>query len=203
MPNVEQFVMVTKNQYTRLLDGETVNGHTYDDSVIYLVEEYDDPQAKTVIEERVMTEDVVVDGRNKFLRINVKDGAQDYCIVFAPNANDHEGYEWGYEKGFKTTLFIQGLENIESFRFNELFEVSVNIDGEPTRITPYFHPFVLTYTQDGSQPASSTAESGYTTLECGTQGSLSLGPVDMTVSLTSDKPAIYFHGPVVVREEQQ
>lgn len=94
MPNVEQFVMVTKNQYTRLLDGETVNGHTYDDSVIYLVEEYDDPQAKTVIEERVMVdEDAVVDGRNKFLKITMKPGAQDLCILFAPNANSNESYE--------------------------------------------------------------------------------------------------------------
>lgn len=201
MPNVEQFVMVTKNQYTRLLDGETVNGHTYDDSVIYLVEEYDDPQAKTVIEERVMVDDIYVDGRNKFLRITVKPEAQDRCIIFAPNANSQEAYEWGYEKGFKTTLFIQGLENIDSFTFQEFFLVSVDNDG-PEHHTPYFHPFTLVNARDGSQAPTFTNASGYTTVACDTQGPLSLGPVDMTVSLLTDTPTIYFHGPVILREEQ-
>lgn len=209
MATLKDFVMVTKSQYTQLLNGQTVGGHVYDPSALYLVEAYDDPQAKTIIEERAIgAGDITVDGKNKFLHITITSTeAQDRSIIFAPGAFLGSGYEWGYEKGFKTTLFIQGMENLQEFNFNDFFGVAVDVEGDGSRevVQPYIHPFSYSYNYDsgGDTDFSLKDGSGYTTIECGTQGSLSLGPVDMTISLKTSKPTIYFHGPVVIREEQQ
>ena len=39
MSNLSNIIKVTKEQYDKLRNGENVNGHTYDESALYLVED--------------------------------------------------------------------------------------------------------------------------------------------------------------------